>query len=112
MGALLVCHGFPPGAARGCGRAAGCQGRGEESGRRHGNKGPLVGALGGRRAIPVTELLGRRKKFPWIRAEARAGEQCQGDYGGGSLRAAGGPPDGVPAVSPLDSSGTGRGARL
>lgn len=63
MGARLVGHGFPPAAARGCGRAAGCQGRGEEAGSRRGNKGPLVGAPGGRRAIPVTELLpGKEEK--------------------------------------------------
>ena len=76
------------------------------------NKGPLVGALEERRTIPVSELLGRGKKFLWTRAEAQAGEQRQGDSRRGFLREVGGRWEGVPAVSPLDSSGTGRGASL
>lgn len=37
-------------------------------------------------------------------------EQGQGDWGRGFLRAGGGRPEGVPAVSPHDSSGNRRGA--
>lgn len=62
MGALAGCDRFPTGAALGCWRAVECQELGEESGSRNGNKGPLVGALEERRAIPVSELLGRGRK--------------------------------------------------
>lgn len=65
-GGLVAFHCFPTGAALSCRRAAECQELGEESGSRNCNKGLLVGALGERRVIPVSEILGRGKKVSLV----------------------------------------------
>lgn len=74
---------------------------GAESGSRGCNKGPLVEALGARRAAPGSELLGKGESGlgPRAAGRGRAGERRQGDRGAG----------GSCGASLLSAAGRGRG---